>query len=129
MKQFPLTKCNQCDTFYIDTNPKNNAPTFEVSDLMISTETMRDDEGGFIGCPCCKTDAYLMDVTEYEMPSIEQILQRKIEGTDCTEDESAEIKGWLRDTVILPDSTDQRINEMIQIHFPLEYGEYLDTIL
>lgn len=60
------------------------------------------------------------------MDTIYGILERKKQGADCTESESAEIKGWLRETIILPESGDVQILEDIQELFPLEYGEYLD---
>ncbi len=60
------------------------------------------------------------------MENIEIILENKRKGVDCNEEESAEIKGWLRDTIILPQSSDVDILESIQILFPLEYGEFLD---
>lgn len=60
------------------------------------------------------------------MRTITEIIERKKLGIDCTEEESAEVKGWLRDTTLLIGSGDIQIHEDIQILFPLEYGEYLD---
>jgi ribosomal protein S19 len=57
---------------------------------------------------------------------IKEIIERKKQGIDCTEEESAEVKGWLRDTIILPKTDNFQILEDIQIHFPIEYGEFLD---
>lgn len=66
-----------------------------------------------------------------------EILERKKQGFDCTEQESAEIKGWLRETTILPKScigifpkelSDQEILEDIQLLFFIEYGEFLDEM-
>lgn len=54
---------------------------------------------------------------------IQEIINKKKNGTDCTEQESAEIKYWLRTTTILPGSGDQQILEDIQLLFPQEYGE------
>jgi|GEM_PF-4482217 len=54
------------------------------------------------------------------------IIERKKRDIDCTEQESAEIKVWLRHTIILPQSNDALILKDIQIYFPIEYGEYLD---
>ena len=59
------------------------------------------------------------------MNTIYEIIRRKKQGIDCTESESAEIKGWLREMKIpyeqptLPD---------IQFYFPQEYSEFLDEI-
>ena len=51
------------------------------------------------------------------------IIERKKKGIDCTEAESAEIKGWLRE-LKLP--SEQSIVSEIQLLFPQEYGEFLD---
>jgi hypothetical protein len=53
------------------------------------------------------------------------IIKRKKEGIDCTEEESAEIKGWLRE-LKLP--FEQPTISEIQLLFPQEYGEFLDEI-
>jgi len=60
------------------------------------------------------------------MDTVIGIIERKKQGIDCTEAESAEIKGWLKETIILPESGDIQIQEDIQELFPQEYGEYLD---
>ena len=60
------------------------------------------------------------------MDTIIGIIERKKQGVNCTESESAEIKGWLRETIILIGSNDIQIQEDIQLLFPQEYGEYLD---
>ena len=57
---------------------------------------------------------------------IKAIIQRKKEGTDCTETESAEIKGWLRETTIFLQSDDIEMLEEIQLLFPIEYGEWTE---
>jgi hypothetical protein len=59
------------------------------------------------------------------MNNIYDIIERKKQGIDCTEDESAEIKGWLRE-LKLP--FEQPIVSEIQELFPLEYGEFLDEV-
>lgn len=56
---------------------------------------------------------------ESETVYIEKILNRKRNGIDCTETESAEIKGYLKST---PES---EMVEQIKLLFPLEYGEYI----
>lgn len=63
------------------------------------------------------------------MKFINEILyDKKVNDIDCTEDESAYIKGWLRDTIIKPEDGSQQVLEDIQLHFPLEYSEYLGEI-
>lgn len=62
------------------------------------------------------------------MKLINEILFDKQQGIDCTEDESAYIKGWLRETTIRPEDGSQQVLEDIQLLFPLEYGEYLDEM-
>ena len=57
------------------------------------------------------------------MKTIQQIIQDKMRGVDCTEEESAEIKGFLRELKFVGQ---QKIVADIQEHFPIEYGEYLD---
>ena len=59
------------------------------------------------------------------MKPITEILFDKKHGTDCTEDESAYIKGWLRETIICINDGSQQIIEDIQLLFPLEYDEHL----
>jgi len=51
------------------------------------------------------------------------IIERKKIGTDCTEKESAAIKGYLREYKL---PNEQPIVSEIQLLFPLEYGEFLD---
>jgi hypothetical protein len=60
------------------------------------------------------------------MKSINDLISDKKNNIDCTEDESAYIKGWLRETVIQPENGSVQTLADIQIYFPLEYGEYLD---
>lgn len=57
---------------------------------------------------------------------IYEIIARKKQGIDCTEEESAEIKGWLKETLIQIGTRDIQAQEDIQMYFPIEYGEYLD---
>lgn len=57
---------------------------------------------------------------------LEEIIKRKKEGTDCTEEESAIIKSFLRDFFPLPGNGEVEIISEIQELFPLEYGEILD---
>jgi hypothetical protein len=57
---------------------------------------------------------------------IKEIIERKKNGVDCTEEESAELKGFLKEFIPLPNSGDIQMIEDIQLLFPLEYGEVLD---
>ena len=61
-----------------------------------------------------------------EVRQIKEILDRKIKGTDCTEEESAFIKGFLREHIV--EVGEQTLIAAIQFHFPLEYGEHLDEM-
>ena len=56
------------------------------------------------------------------------ILQRKKEGIDCTEEESAELKGFIKEQIIQIGTNDIQLIEEIQELFPLEYGEAIDEI-
>ena len=53
------------------------------------------------------------------------VIERKKQGIDCTEAESAEIKGYLRE-LKMPE--EQQIVAVIQLLFPIEYGEFLDEV-
>ncbi len=59
---------------------------------------------------------------------IKEIIERKKNGVDCTEDESAELKGFLKEFILLPQSGDVQLIEEVQELFPLEYGESLDEL-
>jgi hypothetical protein len=56
------------------------------------------------------------------MKSIEQIIEDKRNGIDCTEEESAEIKGFLRES-FLKDEHQSLISEIGEL-FPWEYFEW-----
>jgi uncharacterized protein (UPF0335 family) len=65
------------------------------------------------------------DVTKLTYPTddiVKGIIERKKQGQDCTEEESAEIKGYLRE---LKSPSEQSIVAEIQLLFPQEYNEYL----
>lgn len=53
------------------------------------------------------------------------ILERKKQGIDCTEAESAEVKGWLRD---IPIPFPQPAFNEVKEHFPIEYNEFLEEV-
>lgn len=57
-----------------------------------------------------------------------EILSRKKQGIDCTEEESAELKMWVKKTVICIATGQNDIISDIQNLFPLEYVEALDKV-
>ncbi len=60
------------------------------------------------------------------MTHVDEIIKRKKEGIDCTEIESAEIKGFVKERILLIGSSDIKTFEEIQMLFPNEYGEAID---
>ena len=60
------------------------------------------------------------------MKSVSEIVEDKKKGIDFTEDESAQIKGFLRDHIVQVETGDVQLIEDIQQFFPIEYGEHLD---
>ena len=64
--------------------------------------------------------------------SIKEIIERQKQwvkhkiGADCTEDESAEIKMFVKETLIQVGTGEVQLIEDIQIYLPLEYGEAID---
>lgn len=128
-----LCTCNNCGKVYEDMNPQTDAK--EYPELQnIEPIIFIDDE--YWGCPNCMSDGYLQDDINYEaLTRIDALILKKklwehepkeTRGEDCTEDDSAFIKGWLRDTIIKPESDDTGRMEDIQRYFPIEYGEHLD---
>lgn len=59
------------------------------------------------------------------MKSIYEIIERKKNGIDCSENESVEIKNWLLE---LKFPFEQPMVSDIQLLFPIEYGEFLDEM-
>ena len=57
--------------------------------------------------------------------TIINIIDRKHQGIDCTEEESGEIKGWLRELRMVGE---QRYVAIIQRLFPQEYNEYITEL-
>ena len=47
-------------------------------------------------------------------------------GRDCTEDESAQVKMFLKEYFAEPNSDDEQIIRDIQLYLPCEYGEAVD---
>jgi len=131
-----LCTCNNCGNIYEDMNPQNGAKEYEpitgIEKLVIlhndpEVELGADSYGGYWGCPVCCTDNYLQDdIILGALARIDALIIQKKIGVDCTEDDSAFIKGWLRETVIQPGTKDIQRIEDIQMFFPIEYGEHLD---
>ena len=65
---------------------------------------------------------------ENHVALVKAILERKKSGTDCTEQESAELKMFVKERLIQVGNGDVQIIEDIQLLFPLEYGEALDEM-
>lgn len=65
---------------------------------------------------------------ENQVTLIKQILGRKKQGIDCTEQESAEIKMFVKERIIRVGSGEVQLIEDIQLLFPLEYGESLEEM-
>jgi hypothetical protein len=71
MEKTPLCVCNNCNNVYADNNPQINQ--FEATDkgypeLAYLKDNEDQDEVHFVwSCPKCKTDYYLMDITDAEM--------------------------------------------------------------
>lgn len=57
---------------------------------------------------------------------VKEIISRKKKGVDCTEAESAEIKGFIKETLIQVGTGEVQLIEDIQIYLPIEYGEAID---
>ena len=58
------------------------------------------------------------------MEPVHKIIERKKKGIDCTEDESAEIKGFLREAKL---PFEQAVHDIMKL-FPLEYSEFCQEI-
>ena len=57
------------------------------------------------------------------MRSIREILERKIQGIDCTEEESAEIKGFIKEN---PECNQLVLS--IYENFPIEHAEAVEEM-
>lgn len=94
---------------------------------VIAKVNMRTGEVQYIDVRA-KTDNYAQEVIAevledivkevLDINNIKAIIERKKLGQDCTEEESAEIKGYLRE--------EKPLVADIQYWFPQEYGEYFD---
>ena len=62
-----ICRCNNCGKKYEDINPGTDSLDYPNQDLPI-LEAMEVEEDGetvyLVGCPVCRTDAYLMDNIE-----------------------------------------------------------------
>jgi hypothetical protein len=65
-----LCRCNNCMCIMVDQNPIDQ-PEFEIPAFAVDMELIQEEDEqtgnmieNFWGCPNCKTDAYLIDVTE-----------------------------------------------------------------
>ncbi len=128
-----LCTCNNCGNVYEDMNPGKDSIEYPDSAAFNALEKLYEDEGnpesGFWGCPECKDDGALTDnINEAAMDPIDAILVNKEVGNDCNEDQSAQLKGYLRETIPLAGSGDIQRIEKIQLLFPLEYSEALDEM-
>lgn len=98
----------------------------EITDIL----QLRDEFNKIIGEELWgDQDFYPIFVTAFSQPHFDTIRQsifRKMIGKTCTEEETGEIKDWVRDTTILLGSDDQEILERIQTHFPTEYGQAIE---
>ena len=47
-------------------------------------------------------------------------------GNDCTEQESAEIKMFVKEHLVIYNDEELRVIEEIQLYLPLEYGEAIE---
>lgn len=118
-----LTTCNKCGLVFDDPNPGELSTEYNDS---MNFESLCKYEG-FWACPVCKTDDYLVDNINWNaMNNIQSIVVKKKLGQDCNEDESAEIKGWLKETILAINSWEIKLFEDIQILFPQEFGEAMD---
>lgn len=59
-----ICKCNNCDTFYEDTNPQIEAEDLPEIDVA-SLELIKDSEGYCHACPNCLTDGFLKDSKDF----------------------------------------------------------------
>jgi hypothetical protein len=64
----------------------------------------------------------------FEKPILE-ILQRKKEGIDCSEEESAELKGFLKENYLIDSVEKSLIFDEIEYLFSQEYAEFEVEIL
>jgi hypothetical protein len=54
---------------------------------------------------------------------VRAIIDREKDGIVCTEDESATIKQWVKNTLLSPEDGSIDLDTEIQMYLPCEYGE------
>jgi hypothetical protein len=59
---------------------------------------------------------------------IKELIENKKNGIDCSEEESCAIKRYIHDTLLVVGNGSIDIDEELQQHFPLEWGEAQDWI-
>lgn len=62
------------------------------------------------------------------MELVKQIIKKKKEGTACTEEDLAEVKRFVRDTIVMIGDGSVGIIEDIQLLFPDEFSEAIDEM-
>lgn len=63
-----------------------------------------------------------------KLPNICRIIEAKKFGHDCTENQSAEIKDWLRRTAVEHNSFNYKIFLAIIEYFPFEMSEFMEEV-
>lgn len=64
----------------------------------------------------------------HDYNKMKELLHNKANGIDCSEEESAEIKGFLRETMDKDDFSTNMIRTGIVHYFPLEYAEVAEEL-
>lgn len=103
--------------FWCNAGHTNEIVTFEIHNPENSRKEIHDE---FLKWLDNNEDCGYEIHTDY---LIKEIIKRKKQGLDCTEAESAEIKGYLRELKLVGE---QSIVAEIQELFPIEYGEFLE---
>ena len=62
------------------------------------------------------------------MELVKEIIKKKKEGTACTEEDLAEVKSFVRDTIVMIGDGSVGIIEDIQLLFPDEFSEAIDEM-
>lgn len=96
---------NSVSLLVLDT--KNLKP---IAEFKILREVWRETPSGF-------------DLTSTESLRVRAILERRRGGQDCTEEESATLKQWVKRTTLMAGNGSVELDAQIQELFPLEWGE------
>lgn len=62
-----ICKCNNCETYMEDLHPSKESVEFPDTYLPHTLMLQRDAGGCFWGCPVCRTDEFLTDVTDKDL--------------------------------------------------------------